>query len=109
MYLCGDMKNNLLLESESLHIRKYVNLLLCHGLTPFIRRATRVATYSATLIDHFWSSDENLMSSGMVSPKVLDHYAIFATRKCELPRYTEVFEYVTFRNMSKSNKLPFSQ
>ena len=86
-----------------------MSLLLCHGLTPLIRRATRVTTYSATLIDHIWSNDVNLISSGMISSKVFDQYAIFATRKCELPRATEVFEYVTFRNMSLSNELLFSQ
>ena len=109
VYLCGDMNINLFLECESLHIQNYVNLLLCHGLTPLIRRATRVATRSATLIDHIWSNDVNLMSSGIIRSKVSDHYATFATRKCELPRSTEVFEYVTFRNMSQSNKLLFSQ
>ena len=51
-----------------------------------IRRATRVATYSATLIDHIWSNDVKLMSSDIIRSKAPDHYAIFATRKCELPR-----------------------
>ena len=49
------------------------------------------------------------MSSGIIRSKASDHYATFATRKCELPRSTEVFECVTFRNMNQSNKSPFSQ
>ena len=49
------------------------------------------------------------MSSGKIRSIVSDHYATFATRKCELPRSTEVFECVTFRNMNQSNKSPFSQ
>ena len=49
------------------------------------------------------------MSSGINCSKVSHCFAVLATRKCELPQPTEVFQYVPFRNMSQSNKFILSQ
>lgn len=109
LHIVGDFNLNLLLCPDSSEVESYVNLLFSYGLSPIIRRATRVTRHTATLLDHIWSNDPNVIMSGIVRLCVTDHFPVFVCRESKSCNTQSTYETVFVRNMCSSNKTKFSE
>ena len=73
-----------------------------YGYYPCINKPTRVQKQSATLIDHVWTNDFNIITgAGILLTDVADHFALVIhckgkNEKCE----PLVFTYRDYKNMS---------
>ena len=73
--LFGDFNINLLNTDRS--VRLYIDLLTSYGYVPCISKPTRVYKKSATIIDHIWTNNHEIISggSGVLMTDVTDHFA----------------------------------
>ena len=77
--LMDDFNHNLLNINTNNQVLEYYLSMLSAGLYPFVLRPTRVTSRSATLSDHIWSSNNELMKkSGIILNDISDHFPTFA-------------------------------
>ena len=107
--LTGDMNLDLLKYDSHSATGNYLDLLCQHKLLPRIVRPTRIKKQSATLIDHFFTRDnEKTLRSGIINTEIAgnsgytDHFPIFIIMKAKVPRKNSN-ETITKSFFSQSN------
>lgn len=76
-YVMGDLNINLLKRDNNMH--DLLNLFYSHLFFPVVNKPTRVTKYSASLIDHIWTSESgNYLYSGIFYTSISDHFPIFS-------------------------------
>ena len=106
-YLLGDFNVNLI-NAESHHgTKEFLDLMYSNSFYPLIHQATRLTSYSSTLIDNVFC---NILSSkhlsGILYTDISDHLPIFTINKSStiaLPQAPSI----TTRNFSESNCAKF--
>ena len=107
--LTGDMNLDLLRYDSHPATGSYLDLLSQHKLLPRIVRPTRIKKQSATLIDHFFTRDnEKTLRGGIINTEIAgncgytDHFPIFIIMKAKVPRKNSN-ETITKTFFSKTN------
>lgn len=103
--LLGDFNKNLYEDNLD---REWQNLTLSLGLTQMISQPTRVTPSSKTLIDHFYTSNEDYISRVCVNKQTIsDHYAIFGNRKCNCAVNRHSHQTITYRSFKHFDENAF--
>ena len=75
--IMGDFNINLLINSNR-NTKTYTDLFTSYGYYPFINKPTRVSTHSATVIDHIWCNNTDMVTGGgILLCDISDHFATF--------------------------------
>ena len=75
--IMGDFNINLLINSNR-NTKTYTDLFTIYGYYPFINKPTRVSTHSATVIDHIWCNNTDMVTGGgILLCDISDHFATF--------------------------------
>ena len=62
----------------NINVNQFIALLTSYGFYPCINKQTRVSKASATIIDHIWVNDVDMVSkSGILLLDVSDHFSSF--------------------------------
>ena len=107
--LTGDINLDLLKYDSYPATGNYLDIMIQHGLLPRIVRPTRIKKQSATLIDHFFTKDnDNTLKSGIINTEIAgncgytDHFPIFIVLKARInkkkPNGPQVKSYFTNKN-----------
>ena len=101
----GDFNIDLLKFQTHGKTNDLIESMISKGYLPLITKPTRVTTYSATLIDHFYSNATSPnYDSVIIISDVADHFGTFyASRKYSsknLPTYTQM-KQVTISNFKQ--------
>ncbi len=102
--LSGDFNINLLQSTEN-SVKTYINLLASHGYQPCINKPTRVNKSSATIIDHIWTNNNDIISqSGILLTDVSDHFSPFICCQGTSSRAEDLcFSYRDYNNIDERN------
>ena len=75
----GDFNLDVLKQSESKNIEKYIDAFMCMGFVPMINKPTHFSRQSSTCIDQIWTNiiSEN-SKSGIIDSSVSAHLPLFA-------------------------------
>lgn len=100
----GDFNINLLnIESCNL-TNAFLEVMLSYSLRPSIFRPTRIATYSATLIDNIFSNDYTKpFLTGILLTDISDHLPVFSIMDVIMPKSRPPYSYIFKRNNTKEN------
>ena len=97
----GDINLDLLKHEHHLPTASYLDVVMSHGLLPRIVRPTRIKHKSASLIDHFFTAnDDKTLLSGILATEIAgahgytDHYPIFSIIR-KKPREKKKEKYIT--------------
>lgn len=75
--LIGDFNVNILNTSNS-KVKQFISTFYSYGFYPCINKPTRVQNRSATIIDHIWINNVQIvLKSGILLTDVSDHFAPF--------------------------------
>ena len=97
MYIMGDFNVDLLAHSSH-QSAQFVSLMYSLGLTSLTLRPTRVATTSATLLDHIWTSDlTGLSCTGIILSNITDNFPVF----CQVSSHPEIDNGGAFMKRSR--------
>ena len=78
VYLCGDMNIDILKYDQNDVTKDFVDLLYSYGLYPLVTKPTRVTSFSATLIDNFFTINIFKISKcGILCNDISDHLPIY--------------------------------
>lgn len=83
------------------------NEVICHfNLRQLVKQRTRVTANSATLIDHVYCTNENLVSNVSVPYiRISDHYPVYFTMKCNKYKVRKANHIsVMYRDITKIDK-----
>ena len=106
VYICGDFNIDVLKCNSHKNIMEYIDLLYSYGLLQIITKPTRIASLSATLIDHVLTNvSSTVYETQLLTHKISDHFAIFhhINFSCPPPK----INMVESRNFSLSNICKF--
>lgn len=83
--------------------RMFVDRLSSYGYYPCIRKPTRVFKRSATLIDHVWTNNIDIVSgTGILMTDVTDHFAPVIHCKGKNDKVKQLyFSYRDYKNINK--------
>ena len=77
--IMGDFNLDLLKYENNNYVKEYISIMLSCGFFSLINRPTRVHGNSATLIDHLWSNDfEIVHNGGILVSDTSDHFTLFS-------------------------------
>ena len=76
-YMCGDFNIDLLKCDSHKDTSNFKEILLCHGIYPFICKPTRISQHSATLIDNIFTNNLKNITSGIFITDISDHLPVF--------------------------------
>ena len=79
------------------------------GLTELVKSPTRITQTSATLIDHIYTNDPDVITEVMVPDlSITDHCPISCSRSIKLSKYEpKSHSYIPFRILKHFNKAAF--
>ena len=79
------------------------------GLTKLVKSPTRITQTSATLIDHIYTNDPDVITEVRVPDlSITDHCPISCSRSIKLPKYApKSHSYISFRILKHFNKTAF--
>jgi exonuclease III len=107
----GDMNLDLLKHEHHLPTASYLDVMMSHGLLPRIVRPTRIKNSSASLIDHFFTGDDDkTVISGVLATEIAgahgytDHYPIFSIIRTK-PREKKKEKYITKSYFTQAGNL----
>ena len=106
--IMGDF--NIDLIQDNYKSRKWKHLMNTFGLTQIVNEPTRITENSATLIDHVYIADSNLVQEICITvPKITisDHYPIVITMKSDKKTEKKGHQYTQYRNFKKFNEDSF--
>ena len=111
IYLLGDFNINLADKcSNNLQTQEFRNILLSHGLSPLIHKATRIRNQYSSQIDHILTnvSIQNILCAGLFATRAYsDHFPIFCIIKnvsVEKRKKIILRRLFTQKNISKFKK-----
>ena len=82
VFIMGDMNMDLLKINSHAKTHEYINNIFSQVFIPLITKPTRVATHTATLIDHiYYKQPDKRSSSGILKTDISDHFGIFSIIK----------------------------
>ena len=80
--MIGDFNIDLLKYNIHDKTNEYVDNIFTRGFVPQITKPTRISSTSATLIDHMYSNDMQLVhTSGIIITDVADHFGTYCSAK----------------------------
>ena len=106
--IMGDF--NIDLIQDNYKSRKWKHLMNTFGLTQMVNEPTRVTENSATLIDHVYIADSNLVQEIYITvPNITisDHYPIVITMKSGKKREKKGHKYTLYRNFKNFDEDSF--
>ena len=78
VFLMGDFNIDLMKLNIHTKTNSFLENIVSNGLIPLITKPTRITEYSATLIDHMYTSyPDQILSSGILITDISDHFATF--------------------------------
>ena len=109
--ISGDININLLNCKNNGQIADYVNLFRSHNFLSLINKPTGATNNSCTLIDHVWSNYySNLIVGAIVYNQISDHFpTISIFNLCEVKQNANIYEFITYRDLSDINNSLFSE
>ena len=111
-YILADLNFNLVDKSKYILDTKYSKVMVplakkysqfccMHNLKQLIMSPTRVSKATSTLLDHFMTNSNELVShSGVLDIGLSDHQLVFCTRKIQKTKY---FKHKTIKTRSLKN------
>lgn len=101
--LLGDFNINLM-NFNDINVNQFITVLTSYGFYPCINKPTRVSKTSATIIDHIWVNDIDMVSkSGILLLDVSDHFSPFICYEGKIERSKNLcFTYRDYDNMDDS-------
>ena len=96
----GDI--NIDLTANTTLTSDYMRLLHSNAFCNLITKPTRVTSATQTTIDHILTNDdESIITPGVLSYKISDHYPIYYAIKNINNKPTSAFNKYSFRNLPK--------
>ena len=77
LYILGDMNIDFLKYNDYTQTEECLDMLHSNNISAIITKPTRIANYTATLIDHIYTNNTNQMISGIVTIDISDHLPTF--------------------------------
>lgn len=103
LHILGDLNGDLLKVIPDQPTKKLISLYELYQLSQLINEATRITATSATLLDHFITSNtEKITTSGVIHTGISDHSLIFGIRKINI-REKKKANIIEVRNMKRFN------
>ena len=110
MLILGDFNKDLLSTNQN---RDWLDSMTSLGLTQLVNSPTRVTNTTSTLIDHIYTSNEEIILDARVSQIGLsDHYAIFCCRKINFTLKSnshKSIKYRSFKSFDELSVVPWSE
>ena len=109
LHILGDLNGDLLKVIPDQPTKKLKLLYELYQLSQLINEPTRITATSATLLDHFITSNpEKITNSGVIHTGISDHSLIFGIRKINFSEKKKN-NIIEVRNMKRFNEQRFLQ
>ena len=105
--ILGDINCDLLDNNPTSLISELKFITNLYQYEQLIKEPTRITKDTSTLIDHFYTTNSNLIiSSGVTAMTISDHYLIYGIRKFKTFKQAPKFiEYRDFKHFNQQNFL----
>jgi hypothetical protein len=102
--IMGDMNVDLLKYDTHTKTNDYLESIFSFGFSPVITLPTRLASSSATLIDHIYTNRTQSTNSGIVITDVADHFGVFHITKRKKPSESAVNKQARYFSQNNCEK-----
>ena len=103
-YIMGDFNLNLLNYNENTTCQEFLDVMLSLSYVPFIRKPTRIADSTSTLIDNiFVNKSFSDIKSGIIISDITDHFLIYALLPNFMSKSSQLIRNTGIRVMSEQN------